>query len=346
MFLLISGFLFLRCSSFKGEQGRELSWERLIIEIPPHCLNTYVTQAVNYPYYYGYNYQSHAIDVFDLEKKEYRHSILLAREGPNGVIDISGLAVVADTLFVVINIKEVTLLDNTGKKLRTVWLSDLKQSNGLTAAILPKNDLVFISAKEGVVIPLRFPADYSLPGFYDYPILGYINLIDSTLSTYDFYYPEVYRKNFYGDFSYLNLAFQEDELVLSFPVERKFYTMKLSTGSFIEHGDSRVVTQPIAPHDFADTEKRINYLYDQKYYSKAVPLATKQGLFARVFIYDYSDNTPLRRLELIDYHGVTVYTTELAENLAINLFSCKNKVYFNVLGYSESHLVFKYLVFE
>lgn len=206
--------------------------DSLNVKIDTNALNSYYVFSVqkNTSHFIGYNNLKHSLDLFDLEKKKYLRSIVLAKEGPNQISEIRGIDFISsDSIFVSDQNFSLKIVGANGQVKSTFNLLNSMTGNPrfigepivnqyVRLQYLPKRkSIIFFSAQQSKDLLKQ-------------SIFAEFNLQTGKLKPLPIYFSEYYQKNEgkFGFMSYANCTPLNDSLIIyNFLYEKDIYTLNL-----------------------------------------------------------------------------------------------------------------------
>ncbi|MDR2775169.1 MAG: DUF4221 domain-containing protein [Tannerella sp.] len=222
-------------------------------------LSTYTHDNDNY--ILAYNYKTHALDNFNVNKQTVSH-IELMHEGSDGINEIQGFhAHSADSIRIYGTNNIISLIDSTGKVKERINIPSL--NNGVSFVMTnfsictsklfynsDRNSLFFLTLSVRNEKNSFFVTELSLPDYSTktYPV--------NTITEKDF-------RNDYGWKQAPNVTYTNKTIIYNFPVESNIYVINIESGKTSIHGGksrhtSNEVSKLKTNFDMPEGERHIN----------------------------------------------------------------------------------------
>ncbi|MDR0699957.1 MAG: DUF4221 domain-containing protein [Tannerella sp.] len=274
-------------------------------------LSTYIHN--NDDYILAYNYMTHALDNFNVNKQTVSH-IELMSEGPDGINEILGFhAHSADSVWIY-STNIISLIDSTGRVKERINIPSLNDGVPLimtnfsicTSKLFynsDRNSLFFLTLSVRNEKDVFFVTEFSLPDYSTktYPV--------NTIAEKDF-------RNDYGWKQAPNVTYTNKTVIYNFPVESNIYVIDLESGkTSIYGGKSRYTSNEVSKlgpnFDMSGGEKHIN-----------------ENVHFFDILHDPLRNTYYRlHLDGIEYNAQTDFrTTYLSKDLYLMVYNEKFEV--------------------
>lgn len=183
-----------------------------------------------------YNRPKNQLDWIDLDRRQVVRKIPLPREGPHGIRKVlhfyfhnsDSIFVVSDYHLHLIdqegNFAYSKLINNTGSTLKGINFDQYYLR-------VTRDRPIFFQHGELYCSISRVDHDrYTLPEYYEGPLVVKINLKDWKLETLPIFYPPELKENFYGFLSDVNFTFFPDRILYNFKYLPDVYIYDLQSG--------------------------------------------------------------------------------------------------------------------
>ncbi len=179
---------------------------------------------------YSLDRVSNAIEIFDLDALVPIEKIYFDLNGPNGVGSIYEFYPHNSDSIFLLSDYDLFITNQSSKVLYNLDIFDQKKFQGYF--LHPKGTLgsygLYFDSKESRVYGRFIKRDISRESvdYYKNPIEGSINLKDTSLTMFDFAYPEVYQGEYqFGVLSYGSRTIYDNKFIYSFHVDPNIYIL-------------------------------------------------------------------------------------------------------------------------
>lgn len=179
--------------------------DSITISVDSNFLNLYDTYSVitvaGKPTFYGCNHKRHSIDILSLDGDGQRNRIVLQKEGPEGIGNLSSIHVQSPDSIFISNQTSFYLVSGEGRILNK-W--NVEADN---IAFFSKNALhttaetpISYDSHKRTIYAKIVPYDINISGQKNYqmPILGKYNLDNKTFTALPVYFPKAYQEKYKG----------------------------------------------------------------------------------------------------------------------------------------------------
>lgn len=206
-------------------------------------------------FYFGWNHTTFSLDIVNLDQSEYSKSIKYEINGPNGLGDVKGIAVVnLDSIFFMSS--QHLLLVNSNSNVVSKWgINDKNEFEGFNS--LEHNltteegfNIFFDKQTNKLYTRLHFPryawCDPSL-GYYSENFVAELDLDSLTFQELDISYPKEFRELSYGLRDVPSVTFDPSGFInYTFSVSSNVYQYSLKTGKKSSYGGASNFTSNLA----------------------------------------------------------------------------------------------------
>jgi len=225
------------------------------------------------------------VDINTLEKKTiqldstigkcYGLMMLCEASDNNLLIEVSG---------------NVFLIDSTGKILKTIIRSDWETDPKCYMSHIFETALHFDKQNGYMYIRAIYDTVFKDPlAITQYPIEGKCNIADSQIQDLDIYYPNIYKRNYFGFLKNYSRTLVDSTLVYSFNADNYLYTYNIYTG------------------------QKENYKIDNPYRYREVKPANIKKKSNSQYLYDHFSEEPRYHWLLYDHFSKNYYLTYFNE---------------------------------
>lgn len=183
-------------------------------------------------YFFGWNTSTLSIDVVDLNSESFNWSLKVDLDGPNGVGDVKGMAVVNfDSIFLMSG-QKLSLVDSSSRVLQSWGINEKNQFKGFDEY---KQNLT-----TGELFNIHFQPDDGMMYFrlhhvnyvwcdpdlsyYEEPFIGRVNLVTNEFEELEVFYPDFYKEYSYGYRDSPAVSFDNrGNINYTFPVSSNIY---------------------------------------------------------------------------------------------------------------------------
>ena len=259
----------------------QISYNEIEIPINTTGLSTYYSsdsfEKNGHSIFIGYNYATHAFDLYDLENETVLKSVTLQYEGADGLKSVGHFAANKDYIVVTYANSLIILLNHEGEVLRRISVTDIPNLEGLSLAPM---ELTFgnfsqlsFDNQSTLTIPI-FKSQKRLSNEY-YSVFYIMELsfegaeFDVSLTKCKF--PQTFQDQFYGDFDIPYVFNYKDELIYNFPISSSVFRINpnrdnLEIFELPSNGDAQSI-EPLSENAYADfAGKRFNYFFNSARY--------------------------------------------------------------------------------
>jgi hypothetical protein len=251
-FLLVLIAIFYSCGK-DGQDKKDVvkfNSKQFSISISHNELSSYndsdIYHADGVDYFLAYNYSTHAIDIFDLERLQKYNTISLDYQGPNGISSVGSGIVANKNLIVAINSNIIIhVFNHEGIQVHKFIFSEFKQIRGFEneegkvidaeGFALGPSEAVFgnfleksLLTENNILILPVFPFQKrTSPTYYDQLRLLIIDLNQKKPKPIwlNAKYPDSFQKRFYGDFDIPQISYLNNRLIYNFPASNELFVM-------------------------------------------------------------------------------------------------------------------------
>lgn len=354
-FYTIIILLFTSCHTEISDESSKLTINSKTIDIPidSQGLSIYPIAAVfnkkqGEDLFYGYNYFSNSIDVYNLKNWSFSHKIKFDNDGPKYLDDLETFQVVGlDSFLIKVSKRLIIKGKNTHEIIR---FDDRSRFKTMESLELDKIDVI-CSLFDGITFydqNIYFPIinnDHYPNLFID------INLKDSSYKLMDIFIPLSFKGKFYGDKMYPNMIAYKEGLIYTFefsnniflfnPFNRKEEIIQL-TSDFTKNESSE-----ISKDDYEDTKLRVKYHMNEIHFY-GIQYDHYRNLFYRVHMdkRESSDEKARFYLTILNEQFKKLHEFQLPEYIKPFFEVGEAGIYFPLQTKNESTLSFYLLEFE
>lgn len=189
-------------------------------------------------FYFGYDRQTHRILRFSFIQKQYVRTIKLSNAGPNGISTLISLFYLSpDSLFLLeLNPNRLWLMDEDENLDLIVDIgkqSEVDQCMKELFAVNYNNASPIYYRKGRIYFTTR---PYGSKSDFKHPAIGYYDMTTHRLDTLPIHYPQVFNEEFYGFFNFANVLFDEDRIIVNFPISTTIYIYDYSGDLIFQTG--------------------------------------------------------------------------------------------------------------
>jgi hypothetical protein len=298
--------------------------------------------------FYGYNYFSNSIDVYDIKNRVFSHKITFDNDGPEYLTDLETFEVVGLDSFLIKASKRLLIKGkNTHEIMRFDDRSKLKSLGSLE---LDKID-VMCSLFDGITFydkNIYFPIinnDHYPNLFID------INLKDRSCQLVDISIPLSFKGKFYGDKMYPNMIAYKEDLIYTFEFSNKVFLFNPFNRKKeiipVTSDFTKNESPEISKDDFEEISLRVKYHMNEIHFY-GVQYDQYRNLFYRVHMdkRESSDEKAKFYLTILNEQFKKLHEFQLPENIKPFFEVGEAGIYFPLQTKNESTLSFYLLEFE
>jgi hypothetical protein len=297
LLLLVVQALF-SCSENRERGNYQISKiDTLEIKVPGYFNNRYPKQAEyehkGEHFLLTYDNFSHSIEKINLSKKRHEKSIQLAKEGPNGIISVLSIEKYLDSLILIDNSIELTIINEDGEVIKK-WKKVSGNNYSLTGSDLSN----FSASARGAgilikgqdkVINNRYPRNIfpDKGEYYENETLFEIEINNGTVRPLPYFYPTYVNQTgvTYGQNLQKFILALDSVLILSYPFEPNlhlFYPSTNVTTTIHIQNKHLPSAKPMPNAVYSNVFERIKWFENQPQYARLYYHSTLD-LFFRPF---------------------------------------------------------------
>ena len=241
-----------------------LSFTAIEVNLDDESLNSYPLHSSfvynDDDYLLAYNYITRAFDVFNISSKSISRHIILMPEGPNGVLNPTGVyAHSIDSIWVCTDDNVISLIDSNGIVKERISIDVSEETPNLLINFTTCTSKLYYNSSRRSLFYLTFTVKNDKSNFCvheyflsdgsvkKYPI--------KSIGNHDF-------RNKYGWKQFPNVTYNERSILYNFPIESNIYLIDIESEKMSVFGGkssntSNEVSQLTLPYDFSDADRHL-----------------------------------------------------------------------------------------
>ena len=268
-------FLFTFCFIFSCKENsslidnnygdpQSLHKTEIDVSLDDECLNSYTLHDSfvynNDDYLLTYNYITRNFDVFNISKKTISYHIVLMPEGPNGILNPTGVYVHSiDSIWVSTEDRNISLIDSTGIVKERIKIPVSEETPLLMINFTICTSKLYYNATRNSLFYLTFSVENEKYSYnvHEYSLTNHSVKKYPIRATYDHDF-----RNSYGWKQFPNVTYNERSILYNFPIESNIYVIDLASEVMSVFGGkssytANSVSKLTMPYDFSQADRHL-----------------------------------------------------------------------------------------